>query len=369
MTRVLHLLWEPARSGISQHVLELVRILPDLRHAVVLPAGLAGVAEELRGLGAEPHELPMRSRLLPRSALRAIPAVIRGLDPDVVHLHALETGLFGTLAAALGGARAIVFQPQTVEIRQRRLLPLLRRLLRLAGRRHAAWIGVSRGQLAGLEALVPRGRVSWIPNPVPSLAPAPPRAEARARLGWPGDAFVVVSVARLAAQKDPLTFARAARRNPGLLHVLVGDGPLRAEVEACARGAPQLRLQGQVRGLSDVLAGADVLCLASRWEGLSLTLLEALARGVPAVASAIDGNTDAVLHERTGLLVPPGDPAALARAIARLHADPALRARLALAGQAHVAETFSGPVVAAQLRALYAEVSAERPVEAPRGPG
>lgn len=357
MTHVLHLLYEPARSGISQHVLELVRILPDLRHGVVLPTGLSGVSDELRALGATPHEVPMPSRLLPPSALGALPRLIRRLRPDVVHLHALETGLFGSLAAGLGGARAVVFQPQTVEIRQRRLLPLLRALLRLAGRRHAAWIGVSRGQLAGLEALVPGGRLRWIPNPVPALAPLPPRAAARARLGWPADAFVVVSVARLAAQKDPLTFARSAARLPGLLHVLVGDGPLRAELEAFARDLPQLRLQGAVQGLADVLAGADVLCLASRWEGLSLTLLEALARGVPAIASAIDGNTDAVIHERTGLLVPPGDPAALAGAIARLHADPPLRARLAAAGQAHVAETFAGPVVAAQLRALYAEVS------------
>lgn len=355
-THVLHLLWEPARSGISRHVLELVRILPDLRHSVVLPAGLAGVADELRALGADAREVPMRSRVLPRAALGEVPRLVRDLAPDVVHLHALETGLFGTLAARLGRAGPVVFQPQTVEIRQRAALPLFRALLRLAGRSHAAWIGVSKGQLARLERLAP-GRVRWIPNPVPALDPLPPPDQARRRLGWPAGAFVVVSVARLAAQKDPLGFVRAARANEGLLHVLVGDGPLRAEVEERARTAPNVRLQGQVDGLSDVLAGADVLCLASRWEGLSLTLLEALARGVPSIASAIDGNVDAVIHEETGLLVPPGDPDALAAAIRRLAGDPELRRRLAAAGQAHVAAAFSGPAVAAKLRALYAEVT------------
>ena len=108
----------------------------------------------------------------------------------------------------------------------------------------------------------------------------------------------------------------------------------------------------------EVLAGADVLTLASRWEGMSLTLLGAMASGLPVVASRIAGNTDLVLDEETGLLVEPGDSAGLRAAVERLAGDESLRARLAAAGQRHVAEGYSEAAVAERMRAAYREARA-----------
>jgi len=350
---ILHLLYEPHPSGISRHVREVVRALPDLRHSVILPRQLVGVAEDLRQAGAVAIKVPMRSRLLPSTALHVIPRLIRGADPDVVHLHALETGAFGTLAALLGGARRLVFTPQTTEIRLRQLLPIYEALLRAAGLRIDAWIAVSRGQARHLGRLARAGTVHLVPNAAPGDRSLPERSEARRRLGWPAERPVVVCVARLAVQKDPLTFARAAQGANGALWVLVGDGPLRSEVEALARTTPALRIQGHWDPIEDVYAAADVLCLPSRWEGLSLALLSAMAHGLPVVASRIEGNVDVVQDGETGLLVEPGDAAALRAAAMGLLSDPQRARRLAVAARARVQRDHSMGAIGERLRAIY----------------
>lgn len=354
--RVLHLLYEPARSGISRHVLELVRLLPGIDHEVILPDHLVEVADDLTAAGAAVHPARIRSRLLPRSTAWTLPRLVRRIDPDVLHLHALESGLFGSLTAHLARARRLVFSPQTLEISKRPLLPLYLALLRVTARR-ATWIVTSAGHARKLRAYAAPGRVYVVPNAVP-IRPAPPtRQAARRRLGWAPDAFVAACVARLSRQKDPLTFVRAAAREPELRFALIGDGPLRAEVEAAGRGLPNLQLHGYLDGVEEVYAGADVLCLASRWEGMSLTLLSALASGVATVASRIDGNTDLVEHERTGLLVDPGDAVGLARAVRRLADDPALARRLGEAGREHVEATCSLEVVRARMLEIYRAVA------------
>ncbi|MGE0706895.1 MAG: glycosyltransferase [Planctomycetota bacterium] len=356
---VLHVLYEPRLSGIGRHVLEVVRALPEWRHTVVFPAQLAGLAEELEEAGARPEPLRLSSRVLPPAALIRLPWLLRRRAPDLVHLHALEAGLFGSLAGALGGARAVVFGPQTLESRQRLLLGLYWRALRAMARRHAVWLGASAGHARALRARAPRGvRVHLVPNAPPRLGPLPAPDAARARLGWPAEGPAVAAVVRLCAQKDPLTFVRAARRNPGVFHALIGDGPLRRAVEREARGLANLRLHGALAELEPVYAGSDVIAQATRWEGMSLVLLSALAAGRAAIASRVDGNTDLVRDGETGLLVAPGDALGLAAAAARLASDPALRARLGAAGRRLVAAEYSAARAADALRAAYADALA-----------
>lgn len=355
---VQHLLYEPRRSGISTSVLSLVRALPEVRHSVLLPAGLDGVAGDLVALGAEVREVALGSKVLPRAAWGELPRAIRAAQADLLHVHALEAGLFGALAGALGRARRLVFTPQTTRIRRRRLLPLLRLLLRAAGSSYTAWVAVSRGQLEELRGLAPAGRVFHVPNAAPPRLQLPLREEARARLGWPEAGRVVACVGRLAAQKDPWTFLRAAAGLPQHLGVLVGEGPLEAELRAFAGGRPHLRLQGPVRPIEDVWAGADLVALPSRWEGLPYALLEAMSHGLPVVASAIEGNTDLVRHEVTGLLVPPGDPRALGAALRRLLEEPALAARLGAAGRALVEAEHSEAELGRRMREVYGHAMA-----------
>ena len=176
------------------------------------------------------------------------------------------------------------------------------------------------------------------------------REAARAALGIPPGAQVVAFLGRLSPEKAPEVLLRATR-DTGALVLLAGDGPLRAALEAEATGT-STRFLGFVPDVQPVLAAADVLALPSWTEGLPMAVLEAMAAGVPVVASAV-GSLPQVLGEGAGLLVPPGDVDALRAALARL-AEPGLRASLTATARARVEARHGADTMArSYLERLY----------------
>ena len=168
---------------------------------------------------------------------------------------------------------------------------------------------------------------------------------------------MVLAAGRLAPHKDFGTLLRAAarwqRRDPVPLLVIAGDGPLAASLraQAAADGVPA-RFLGHRRDVPALLAAADVVAVPSRWEGQPLIVQEALRAGRPLVASRAGG-----IPELTGddgaVLVPPGDPAALAGAVARLLDDPATAAAQATAARARAATLPAGTDAVDQVAAVY----------------
>jgi glycosyltransferase involved in cell wall biosynthesis len=162
----------------------------------------------------------------------------------------------------------------------------------------------------------------------------PVRAEARQRLGFAQDAFIIGCLGRLEPHKGvgDLVSAVAAMSDPSgsRLLAVAGDGPERVkwEAEAKTKLGDRARFLGRVPDIDDFLACCDVFALPSYLEGFGLVYVEAAFHGVPSVGTRVGGVPDAVHDERTGLLVPVGDVAALARALERLQADPELRRRL-----------------------------------------
>jgi glycosyltransferase involved in cell wall biosynthesis len=168
------------------------------------------------------------------------------------------------------------------------------------------------------------------------------REAARAQLGVSADRLLVVTVANLRAQKDYPTMLQAARRmvdaGDAVEFLSVGQGPLAEslEVERDRLGlGERFRFLGYREDPVRVLIAADVFCLSSRFEGLPIALLEAMAAGLPVVVTAVGGVPAVIRDGQEGLLVPPGDPAALAAALGTLR-DPALRSRLAAAATERV---------------------------------
>jgi glycosyltransferase involved in cell wall biosynthesis len=202
--------------------------------------------------------------------------------------------------------------------------------------------------------------------PVEALArAAPDRAEARARLGLPPEAFVIVGVGRFVRVKgfDLLVAAlpRVAAAVPRALLVLVGDGPERPTLGARAAAlgvADRVRWLGPIDGepatLAGLLAAADVCAAPSRNEGMGRSLVEAMALGVPVVAAAV-GGVPAVLGDDAGRLVPPEDVEALAAALVELAEDRALRAKYAESARRR-AQRFSTAVAEAEMLRLYADL-------------
>jgi glycosyltransferase involved in cell wall biosynthesis len=158
----------------------------------------------------------------------------------------------------------------------------------------------------------------------------------------------IVSVGRLHEPKDFLTLARGlARLQPGSFRAtIVGDGPDRAAVEDELRRASldgAVTITGERRDVPELLAGADVFVLSSRSECMPMSVLEAMAAGLPVVASAVGGVPEVVVEGETGLLVPPQSPEALAEALARLIADARLREHMGVAGRLRARARFDLP--------------------------
>jgi glycosyltransferase involved in cell wall biosynthesis len=204
-----------------------------------------------------------------------------------------------------------------------------------------------------------------VPSGVPVAelrAAAPARRAARARLGLDPDAFVVLGLGRLVPIKgfDLLVRALPAvlAQIPSARVRLVGDGAERARLEALARSlgvAERLVMVGEVLDVTTPLAAADVLVVPSRNEGMGRVIVEAMALGVPVVATAVGGIPDVVTDRECGRLVAPGDVDALAAALVELGRDEAQRDKLGRAGAAR-AEAFSTAVARQKLLAVYAEL-------------
>ena len=175
------------------------------------------------------------------------------------------------------------------------------------------------------------GRVTVLPNPAPAIPPMPTRDELRAELALDGD--VLVFAGRLGPQKAVGVLLEALRRISDVTLVIAGDGPERPTLE---RRVAELGLDARVRFLGSVpretvlrlFRASDASVLPSAWENFPHTVVEALAVGCPVIATAVGGVPEVVGDGENGLLVPPGDAAALADAIERFFGDPSLRERL-----------------------------------------
>ena len=193
------------------------------------------------------------------------------------------------------------------------------------------------------------------------------RLETRIALGIAQNSKVILFVGRLNRDKGMLDLAAAfdaiARQHPNVLLLLVGaqeDVPFSRIQEICNAERERLRYINFTSKPEQYMTAADVLCLPSYREGFGMTIIEAAACGVPAVASRIYGITDAVAEDRTGLLVPAGDVAALTQALSRLTTDSDLRQQMGNEARQRALELFSSEKITRELMALYDRLSEKR---------
>jgi glycosyltransferase involved in cell wall biosynthesis len=311
------------------------------------------------------HDGPYRRAHLPASLLGTIREARR--HDVVVAANEGRAAMAALLAARATGRRALAWVHVSWRAFGAEVSWRQRLALRLYGRFDGV-VAVSRGVGDDLAAIVPAAarRLVTIPNPVDleaiARAAARPVEPAHAALF---DRPVVLAAGRLVPQKDHATLvaAHALLRARGLDHrlVILGEGPLRADLLAQAEAlgvADTVALAGFVAEPARYMARAACLALPSRFEGFGIVLAEAMAAGAPVVATDCPhGPREALDDGRAGLLVPVGDPEALAQALGSVLADPARAGALREAGRAR-ARDFSQPALMARWEALLLDEGA-----------
>jgi glycosyltransferase involved in cell wall biosynthesis/ribosomal protein S18 acetylase RimI-like enzyme len=305
-------------------------------------------------------------------ALAELVALLRRERFDLVHTHNPKPGVLGRVAARLAGTPLVVNTVHglyaTPEDRLRKRAAVLG-LEWLAGRCSDLELYQSEEDLAwaGRLRLARKGRSHLLGNGTdtgffdPARVPPERAAALRRELGLPADALVVGAVGRLVAEKgyrELFAAARAVRQaDPRVRFLAVGAPDLDkadaiSEAELAA-AAGDVLVTGWREDVRDLLAVMDVFVLASWREGMPRSAIEAAAMGKALVLTDIRGCREVARHDREALLVPPRDPAALAAAVSRLAADPALRERLAAAARRRALDRFSEQDVAERVVAHY----------------
>ncbi len=348
MTRVVHLRSGHGLYGAERSLLALASAtqapLEPVVASLVRPGRDDVLGEAARQLGLCTAHIEAPGRL----SWTALAPIVRLARGALLHAHDYKSLFLALAAGALARAPVVAtFHGDTAESG---VVSAYEALARRSARWTSAVAATSEALALQLRAAAPSLPVHVIPNGIAlgRLPSEADRAAARAALEIPADRLVVAYVGRLSVEKAPEVLLRAAR-GTGAMVLVAGDGPLRAglETEARAAGAP-VRFLGFVREVGQVLAAADVLALPSRTEGLPMAVLEAMAAGVPVVASAV-GSLPEVLAEGAGYLVPAGDVAALREALGQLR-DAGRRQSVARAAHAQVAARYGARAMARSYR-------------------
>jgi glycosyltransferase involved in cell wall biosynthesis len=359
MNRVALMLESDGPGGAETMLLHLAEELRR-RGAEVCPVGphdgCGWLADEFRARGFEPETFTLR-RPLDWSCVRGIEAMLRRRRVNIVHSHEFTMAVYGAVAARrLGLAHVITMHGGTGFADRWRRRAALRWAFRSS--RVAAVSAPTRSQLAAALGLA-ESRIEVIPNGI-SFQPGR-RARIREDLALDEDERLILAVGNLYPVKGHIVLLEALahlRKCDGVRWrmAIAGRGGEEAALRAFAQEqgiGDRLHLLGYRADVPDLLAASDLYVMPSLSEGLPMALIEAMFAARPVVASAVGGIPNVVTHGMNGLLVPPGDPKALAEALLRLLRSPAERQRLATAAYRRASAEYSVEQMVDRYEELY----------------
>ena len=377
-TRVLHILTCSSWGGVPQVVSEIIRGLAPEKYAITLACGIGDGWERMGELGVEVIPIKHLKRDISvvddLRALCQLYSIMKKGHYDIVHCHSGKAGLLGRLAARLAGVRKVFFTVHgwsfynTLEYGWAR--PLMVLLEKVAARCSTKIICVSEAdRVSGLarriakedKFLVIHNGIGWNGNG--------DRIHARQLAGIDNNHIVLGMVGRLAHQKNPMAFLRAAREirrdYPDVRFILVGGGPLMDECIDFIRDnglAECVQLLGEKspEQTHRLIASFDVFVLTSEFEGLPLTVIEAMFAGLPILATNVGGVPELVEHGGNGFLVQAGNVADLTARMRFLIDDAETRGTMGRASQKRAQEEFHRTGMVASYDAVYASLGPHR---------
>lgn len=370
---IVHVLDEFGVGGMETVALTVIARTGDrYAHRILCLRGRGARADRAEALGVPVEALGKRPGKDVAAYLR-LTRRLRALRPAIVHTYnigALDVAFWARLA----GVRRIVHAEHGRDVSDPQgANPRYRWMRRILAPAISRFVPVSADLERWLvdEVRVGRARTRLIYNGIDTARYAPADAESgidRAALDLVACDVLFGTVGRLDPVKgfdtliDAFAEACAAEGDRLLGLVIVGDGPARAALEArvAEHGlTDRVRLPGSRDDVEAVLRALDIYVCSSVAEGVALTILEAMASGLPVVATAVGGNPELVAPERTGVLVPSGDASALADALLSLAAAPETRRAYGEAGRARVCEAFSVAAMTDEYIRLYDQLLGE----------
>lgn len=366
--RICHLITDLGPAGAERSLYDLVTRLDGDRFDVQVVALRGGPVQQwLSRAGIPVTVLHLRGKW-DVLRLRRLTQVLRDAQPDIVHTHLFHADLAGRPAARLAAVPHLIHTVRTAEGRFR---PWQFSYARFLGGYCDRLVCISESvrRHHKLHSGVPAHKYTVIHNGV-DVARFRRDSAARKRLrkewGIPAGHVVVGYVGRLAPEKgiDILLSAisHLGARGEPVNVVIAGQGPRQHMVENFIRygeGGKQCRMLGFVQDVPSLLSAVDVVVVPSRWEGFGLSAAEAMAAGLPVIASDVGHLQDMIVHGETGLLVERGDVVAISEAIGSLAEDADGRKRLGAAAKKHVTSTYPIEATVSAHEALYTDVAGQ----------
>ena len=371
--RVLYILKATGVAGAENHLLTL---LPELdpeqfqvEVVILVEPGLSidEFVGELQSKGVQAQQVPIHADIDPGLIMR-LWRIFRRLKPDILHSHLVHADFHGGVAGWLARVPLLVSSRHNDD--PFRSAGITAYLIRLNNRIFHQFVAISKHMRRfseEVERINPHKiRIVHYGLDLSTAATVDLRADLHGEFNLePGP--LLVCVARLVPQKGHIHLLRALARVrgevPAVRLVLLGDGTIRADLEQIVR---DLALQANVcfagwrTDAARLLGGADIFVLPSLWEGFGLVLLEAMAASLPIVASNVGAIPEIVADNETGLLVRPGAEEALARALIKLLASPALRTQMGARGRRRLEQEFSVSKMVQAIEAVYNQLALKK---------